>query len=623
MKLMIIESPGKRKKLSAILGAGWQVEASYGHIRDLPNRELGVDAPEFKPKYVISEGSEAVVSKLKALIQKADEVYLATDPDREGEAISWHLQQALNIKSPKRVAFSAINKTVVLAAVAQPRSIDIPRVLSQEARRVIDRLVGYMVSPALSNLAGTGMSAGRVQSPAVRLVVEKEREIRAFRVVSHYTVELCFADAKLTWTALWKTKPDFVSKENPYVLDAALAAEISLTKQVEVVQFGDSEEGEAPPAPFTTSTLQQAASVNLKLNPKPAMLAAQRLYEQGAITYHRTDNPNLDDETYEQLSAYCVSVGLVVVSKRREWKAKEGAQEGHPAVTPTDFGQECAGETDDEKALYALIRERAIASQLTNAVYAVRTVILKSAKTAQGKPVHFEAKGRTLIQEGWRGFLGGDATEAEDDKEQVSSNPVPQMNVGDVLPVSSGKVKNVKTKAPKRYTEASLVKKLESEGIGRPATYASIMEGIVSRSYVRHDGRYLVPTDAGEWVIDSLVGRFEFIDVGFTRELEIELDRIATGQSAYITTVRNLYERLSRELPALAGLAMPKPPCPECGKPLRRIKGKNGFFWGCSGYPECSETLPDVNGKPGDKKNHKKTSSLALPKFTVPKRKSL
>lgn len=601
MKLMIIESPGKIKKLEAILGGDWKVAASVGHVRDLPEKEMGVEAPEFRPQYELTERGSGVVAKLKALAKQADAVYLATDPDREGESISWHLQQCLKLTNPQRVTFNEITSSAVKSALVAPRAIDIKRVAAQEARRVLDRLVGYMVSPKLSEGAGQRLSAGRVQSPAVRLVVERERQIRAFKQTVHFGATLFFADAKNEWSADWLTKPDFVSEDSPYFLDRAFAAAVAGVKAVKVLTFEDSQAKRSPPPPFTTSTLQQAASAALGMDPKAAMAAAQALYEQGHITYHRTDNPNVSDESLGDIYAVAVKMGLDMAEEPRRFKAKEGAQEGHPAITPTHWEVEEAGETPEQRALYKLVRLRAIACQLADALYAVRTVRLEAVEPVQGKRVEFEARGRTLTYSGWLKLIAGDQTEDSDGDEEPD-NPIPALQVGQQLDVQRGVLQEKKTRPPTRYTQATLVKKLEAEGIGRPATYAAIMDNIVTRSYVRTEKKYLVPTETGELVVDSLCGKFEFIDLGFTRDVEQELDRIAQGETVFKAVIQRVYEKLQGELSTLELTATPKHPCPECGKSLRRIKGKSGFFWGCAGHPDCSVTLPDEAGKPGQRK---------------------
>jgi DNA topoisomerase I len=613
MKLMIIESPGKIAKLSAILGPDWKIAASVGHVRDLPLKEMGVEAPEFRPQYELTERGSGVVAKLKNLVRDADSVYLATDPDREGESISWHLQQCLKLKNPLRVTFNEITPSAVKAALVSPRTIDVKRVAAQEARRVLDRLVGYMVSPELSNQTGQRLSAGRVQSPAVRLVVERERQIRAFKQTLHFGARLFFAGAKTEWFADWITKhdgpdwlpkglDDFVTDESPYFMDREFAAAVARVKTVHVAAYEQGQEKRSPPPPFTTSTMQQAASVSIGLDPKAAMEAAQKLYEQGHITYHRTDNPNVSDESLGDIYAVAVKLGLEMADEPRKFKAPAGAQVGHPAVTPTHWEIEEAGETPEQRSLYKLIRLRAIACQLADAKYAVRMVTLQATEPVDGKTVAFKAKGRTLIYSGWLKLIEGDQTEDESLADKEPANPVPELGAGQVLSVERGELLEKKTRPPTRYTQATLVRKLEAEGIGRPATYAAIMDNIMTRSYVRTDKKFLVPTDTGELICDSLVGRFEFMDLGFTRDVEHDLDRIAEGEAVFKGVIERVYEKLQRELSTLqVSGGTPKHPCPECGKSLRRIKGKTGFFWGCSGHPDCSATLPDKDGKPGQK----------------------
>ncbi len=584
MKLMIIESPGKVEKLSAILGPDWKVAASVGHIRDLPEREMGVEAPDFKPQYVLTERGGEVVARLKSLAQRADEVYLATDPDREGESISWHLQQCLKLRNPLRVTFGEVTAQAVKAAIAQPRAIDVKRVAAQEARRVLDRLVGYTVSPQLCQQTGERLSAGRVQSPAVRLVVERERAIRAFKSTLHYGVALDFADAKTgaQWTAEWLTAPDFVSEEAPYFMDRDFAAAVAEVRDVQVVEFKDTEKRRSPPGAFTTSTLQQAASVALDMDPGQTMQAAQALFDAGHITYHRTDNPNVSEESLGDIFAVATRLGLEMADEPRKFKAAEGAQAGHPACTPTHWEAEDAGATVEQRALYRLIRKRAIACQLADARYAVRTAKLEAPGGVQGKSVQFSATGRTLIDAGWLRLTQSDQT--QEDEEQEAANPVPDLAEGQDLVADDGRILAKKTKAPARYTKASLVAKLESEGIGRPATYAAIMDNIVSRNYVRADKKFLVPTPTGELVVDSLVGTYTFVDLDYTRSVEAELDRIASGEAAY----RSVIERVHQQLQSEVATVVPRFACPDCGKALvHRVKKakKGGYdFWGCSGF---------------------------------------
>jgi len=309
--------------------------------------------------------------------------------------------------------------------------------------------------------------------------------------------------------------------------------------------------------------------------------------------------------------AVAVRMGLEMAERPRTFKAPEGAQEGHPAITPTHWEVEAAGETDEQRALYAMIRLRAIASQLADARYAVRIARLESVEPVQGKAVEFEAKGRALVNGGWLKLLVGDQTEETGELPDEPSNAVPILEVGQRLPVAGGKLLEKRTQPPSRYTQASLIKKLEAEGIGRPATYAAIMDNILSRAYVKTDKRNLVPTETGCRVVDSLASRFRFIELGYTREVERDLDRIAQGEAGYKTIFQGVHEDLRREISALQVSSIPKHPCPSCGKPLRRTKGKKGYFWGCTGYPDCSATLPDDNGVPGQQKAPTEVSEYA------------
>lgn len=560
MKLLILESPGKVKKVQEILGPDWKVAASVGHVRDLPPREMGVAAPDFKPKYVPTDRGKEVLSRLAKSAKQAEAVYLATDPDREGEAIAWHLQDALKLKDARRITYAEITETAIKTALDAPRSIDMALVAAQEGRRVLDRLCGYMVSGPLSSVAGERLSAGRVQSPAVRLVVEREREIKSFRSTIHYSAELTFEQEDNIaegWKAVWQVKP-WLEDGQEYLLDKALARKAAALRSLEVLDCEESERRCAPPAPFTTSSLQQAASNVLKLSPKQTMLLAQKLYEGGHITYMRTDSPNLSQEAVDAIRVYCEGQGWPLVETPRTWKSKEGAQEAHEAIRPTHIEVEEAGETDEEKALYRLIRLRSLASQLEDAVYAVR--VLQLATDLDGRQALFEAKGRTLLSLGWKVLTANDAVTEDapsDDLESAAEleNPVPAMKTGVLLSAQAGTVLTKKTKPTTRFTEASLVRELERRGIGRPSTYAAILDTITRRSYVKTEKRFLLPTQLGETVVDSLYGHFSFVEYEFTRTMELALDDIAAGKADYRTVVGKAHARLRQELQAFANAA--------------------------------------------------------------------
>jgi len=593
-KLLILESPGKVKKVQEILGSGWKVAASVGHVRDLPVKEMGVAAPDFKPKYVPTDRGKDVLGRLANLVKNAEAVYLATDPDREGEAIAWHLEDALKLKNAKRVTYAEITEKAIKAALDAPRSIDMALVAAQEGRRVLDRFCGYMVSGPLSKAAGEKLSAGRVQSPAVRLVVEREREIQNFRSTTHYGAELTFENVdNITdgWKAVWQVKP-WLEEGQEYLLDKALAEKAAALRSLEVTDCKESESRSAPPAPFTTSSLQQAASNSLKFTPKQTMQLAQKLYEGGHITYMRTDSPNLSKDAVEAIRAFCESQGWPLVEKPRSWKSKEGAQEAHEAIRPTHIEMEEAGETANEKALYRLIRLRSLASQLEDAVYAVRTLQLTA--ELDGKQAVFEAKGKTLLSQGWKILTAGDAATEDDTDAAEPENPVPAMKPGTRPTALAGIVLTKKTKPAARFTEASLVRELEKRGIGRPSTYAAILDTVMSRGYVKTEKRFLVPTPVGVMVVGALQGNFTFIEYEFTRTMEQALDDIAAGKADYRAVIGEAHVRLEQELQAFAKATGKI--CPKCGKIMvRRVKkpgkdGKGGYdFWGCTGWPECKK----------------------------------
>lgn len=626
MKLLIIEAPGKLKKLQPMMkklrpGEDWQVVASGGHIRDLPAKgqddsmiTTGV-RKNYTPVYEILDKSARAVKTIKAAAKQASEIYLATDPDREGESISWHIQQVLAVKNYKRITFNEITLKRVEEALANPRQIDLNRVASQECRRVLDRLVGYLVTQELRRLMGKPTSAGRVQSPAVFLVVLREREIRNFQVINHFGVRLFFADVSrgTTWYAEWQPVPDFASKDFPYVQDTNLAQMVAGTRNVVVESCEDWKAERHPPAPFISSTLQQAASNALKWDPDKTMQVAQRLYEQGVITYHRTDNPNVPDEAMADIRTVANALGMKAVDERRTFKAAEGAQEGHPAITPTYWSERSAGENDDELALYRLIWVRALASQLEAAIYDVRTAKLLAVGPG-GKALRFTASGKTLCHPGWMKVLKGDDTDEEEDAE--ADNPVPALTPKQILSVHSGELLKKKTQPPSRYTKASLIKEMERRGIGRPSTFASILKNITSKGLIEEKSRKLVPASLGEETIAKLEGFFSFVELDFTRELERDLDKIAQGQDTYGAVVARLHKRLEEELSQQRG--MPSVPmvssprtapasktysCPKCNQPLarRQKKGDGGYdFWGCTGFRSngCKVSFPSLNGKP-------------------------
>jgi len=622
MNLLIIEAPGKLKKLQPMMkklrpGEDWLVVASGGHIRDLPARGQGDGMittgirSNYSLVYEVLDKSVHNVRKMEAAAKKATKIFLATDPDREGESISWHIQQQLRLTKYQRITFNEITLNCVQEALANPRQIDLNKVASQECRRALDRLVGYLVTQELRRLMGKPTSAGRVQSPAVYLVVLREREIRNFIVIHHFGVRLHFATADGTgvWTADWKPVPVFTTKEHPYIQDVELAQAVAATRHVLVESCENRNLFVNPPAPFISSSLQQAAGNALKWDPEKTMQVAQRLYEQGVITYHRTDNPNVPDEALVDIRQVANSMGLKAVSERRTFNAAEGAQEGHPAITPTYWAEANAGEDDDELDLYKLIRIRALASQLEAAVYDVRTAKLL-ALGPDKKPLNFTATGKTLLNPGWKKLLQHDDTDDGSDPE--ADNPVPLLSTKQVLPVQQGELQKKKTQPPPRYTKPSLIKEMERRGIGRPGTFASILKNITGKGLIVERSRKLAPAELGEDTIARLEGFFSFVELDFTRELERDLDKIAQGQDSYLAVVRRLHLRLEDELSKQRNLpsAAMQPSdggsdfkCGKCGHALvrRQKKGKGGYdFWGCTGFKSngCKVSYPNAGDKP-------------------------
>lgn len=623
--LIIVESPGKISSIRSYVGSGYVVKASIGHVRDLPPKDIGIDRATYQMTYFATERGRRILAELKQAVAAADNVILATDDDREGEAISWHLADALKLKDPARAKFTSITKEKVVEGVRNPGRIDRSLVRAQEARRALDRIVGWEVSPVLSDRAGQNLSAGRVQSVAVRLVVDLEREISAFQSTQHYGAELSFKiNDETSWKAQWDTKPHIKDGET-YMLDQTLAERVAAVRDVSVKGFEDTKKARAPGSPFTTSTMQQAAGHRLKMGVKKAMDAAQRLYELGAITYHRTDSPNIDPAGVANIIDYAAGAGLPLAPKPRTWQAKEGAQQGHEAIRPTNAAVLEAGEDDAQRALYRLIWQRAVASQLADAIYAVRTATLAGTAPATGAadslPVTFIAKGKTLISDGWLSVYGDNEDEAEakgKDKGDAteSNNPIPTLAQGDALTASAGRVLSKQTKPPARYKEPTLVAELERKGIGRPSTYAAIVENIKGRGYVSVDkSGFMRPEKLGETVRDALVGRFSFMEYDYTRSVEEDFDKIASGKADFAAVVSSCWESIEAELAALKSLNIaPAHPCPECGKAMRRRPGKHGFFWSCSGYPACTVTAPDAKGKPGERKTPPAPTGIDCPK---------
>ncbi len=602
-RLMIVESPAKSKKIQGFLGKGWVVRASFGHIRDLPVKQMGVSLDDFRPSYVLNTRSRKHVQELKSLAAEAAEVYLATDPDREGEAIGWHLKEVLGLSDYKRVTFKEVSATALREAVTNARPLDFNLVKAQEGRRVLDRLVGYSVTPAISDIHGGWITAGRVQSVAVRIVVEREIEIRDFVPIDYLAVDLKF-DGEPVWVASWVSE-FYLEEDQKYMQDHALAEQVAAIRAVRVAKVVRKNKSMRPPAPFITSSLQQVASTTLKFSPKRTMELAQRLFDEGLITYHRTDNPNLSEDGFIAVLDYFNARGKadLCVDRQNHWKVGAGAQEGHEAIRPTDMEMDIDKAIEildaDLAGLYSLIWRRTAASQLKDAEFDVTTVILESSEVAvMGMTPVFKAQGRVMRYPGWKALDQGNVLEGEDAKDLSRDQYLPDLEEGAEIHANDGIIIEKRTKPPGRYTEASLVRKLEKEGIGRPSTFSSILDNITRRDYIKIIKRKLHATDLGFTIYGLLKNRFSFMEIDYTRRIEESLDDLAAGRRQYREVMSEVYGQLSEELEQFKkseNQGRETFRCPKCGAALRLILDK---FWGCSSYPDCDYSADNKDGKP-------------------------
>ncbi|MEI6057725.1 MAG: type I DNA topoisomerase [bacterium] len=603
MKLLIVESPAKAKTISKYLDNKYVVKASVGHIRDLPkSNKKAIDiAAGFVPHYEISPGKEIVVEEIRALAAKAEEVILATDPDREGEAIAWHIAEAAHLKNPKRVVFHEITKDAILEAMQHPREIDQNLRIAQEARRVLDRLVGYDLSGLIWQKVRYGLSAGRVQSPALRIVMEREREIRAFISHKFWVIEADVKDTKIAGVNAAAS-----SHKSTGLFTLTCIEEPTNEKEVEkilataknadwkVLSVEESEVGRSPKAPFITSTLQQTASSRLGFAPSRTMSIAQRLYEAGLITYMRTDSTNLSTVALAQTASVIEKDYGKKYHQFRTYAAKsKNAQEAHEGIRPTDLTVRDAGLNDEQKKLYRLIWQRTVASQMADA-RTLRTKLLANINPATNSHEipNFSANGSRVLFDGW---LAADPEARGEDVE------LPKVMANDSLHLIEARSIEKATQPPPRYTEAGLVKELEKRGIGRPSTYASIIRTIEERGYVEKEARSLKPTDTGDVVSTFLEQNFmQYINDSFTAEMEDSLDDIALGKRDYVKTLKEFYIPFAREIKSkekmdkltTLGDADAKFSCPKCGSTPMVVKlGRGGKFLSCSRYPDCDGAL--------------------------------
>lgn len=630
--LVIVESPAKANTINKILGKSFSVKASVGHVKDLPKKELGVNVEkDFEPTYVVIPGKDKIIRELKKAAREVDMVYLAPDPDREGEAIAWHIASEISDSRSKskeekifRVTFNEITERAVLEAIKNPKKIDLNKVNAQQARRILDRLVGYGLSPLLWKKVRRGLSAGRVQSVAVRLVVDREREIQSFVKEEYWNLNLLLEGTAHPqfWARLNKYKDAPVINreaegEKRFLIrnseDADKIAAETGEETLSLIKIEKKERKRSPYPPFTTSTLQQEAARKLKFTAKKTMMSAQQLYEGielgmegsvGLITYMRTDSVRVASEAQQWARTYIDKrFGKdYMPEKPPVYKSKSSAQEAHEAIRPTDISR--PPETikqflpKDQHNLYTLIWNRFVASQMSPARLEQTTFIIENA----GKTLEFRASGTVVRFDGFMALY----TESKDEIEEDEGGLLPHLKTGETLKQISIKPTQHFTQPPPRYTEATLVKSLEEKGIGRPSTYAAILSTIQDRKYAhKTDGRF-TPTELGIVVNDLLVEKFpELIDFDFTAKMEEELDLVEEGRMKWVKVMNDFYTPFSRDLSeATKTLGRIKPAdiptdimCEKCGMPMVIKWGRHGRFMACSGYPDCKNTRPlEANG---------------------------
>ena len=617
--LVIVESPSKAKTIGKYLGPGYEVMASMGHVRDLPKSKLGVDVEHgFQPDYQPIKGKEETISELKKAAKKSGKVYLATDPDREGEAISWHLKELLNIPDDKtyRVTFNEITKKVVNESIAAPRAIDQNLVDAQQARRILDRIVGYELSPLLWKKIRRGLSAGRVQSVATRLVVEREEEIRAFQPQEYWSIQV---DLERVRPNLGGFQAMFYGREKKMELHSqeeaqAIVAEVSAAP-FSVSKVKRQEKLRNPAPPFTTSTLQQEASRKLNMTPARTMSIAQQLYEGvditgegtvGLITYMRTDSLRLSEE------AIAAAKGFIETRygkqyyppKARHYKTKGNAQDAHEAIRPSDVNlvpDEIKKDlTTEQYRLYKLIWSRFLACQMASAVYDSVSIETESAGyTFRASHSELKFSGFTAVYE-----------ESKDEEDEAPQSPLPDLKEGEPLELKKADKQQHFTQPPARYSEATLIRALEEKGIGRPSTYAPTISTILNREYVVKEGRALRPTPLGEVVTGLMKDKFQdIVDPTFTAQMEEELDKVEEGSTDWKKVLSEFYDDFEAELhkaeQELDGERIKVPDevseeiCPQCGRNLVIKSGRFGRFLACPGWPECDFTMPLVVEMPG------------------------
>lgn len=659
MNLVIVESPGKIKKLQSILGSDYKVAASFGHVCDLPSKDLGYQESNLEETYVITPDKRKTISNLKKLANSAKRVYLATDLDREGEAIAWHLIRELKLRSYFRIVFNEITEKAIKQAIHNPINLDMPKVEAQRTRRVLDRMFGYRVSPVVNNAIASKqyLSAGRVQSVALRLIVEKENLIQNFVSEDHFGISVDFYDKEnnITWKAKWNHEEylkeiEKIEGTGVGVISSKEIAEHSETitqnkifkskdKALGLVDFintnqafkiesiVNSKEKIKAKECFKTSTLQQAASVAFKWPVDKTMKVAQKLYENGLITYMRTDSIILSDEAVDEVreflslwqnktgkNGYLPESPVIYKNKSKD------AQEAHEAIRPSKISELGKNiEDKDEKDLYLLIWRRVLASQMTPAIYDCRKIILKTENKFDGVNHEFIAVGKTLVFAGWKKVAGEDMTDEQAiEKKENNEIPdeqqnLPQLNLGDLVVAEQGTLETKKTQPSPRFSEASLIARLESQGIGRPATYASIVKTLLHRKYVSIEKRRFLATELGQLLCGKMIDKFQFMEVAFTRDIEEKIDGVISGDDSRLSILTNQQKILNTEIdifiknnPAIQSktndVFETEHVCPKCSSNkllLRTKRNSSEKFFACSGYPKCKSSFSvNSDGKP-------------------------
>ena len=617
--LVIVESPAKAKTIEKYLGSGYKVTASMGHLRDLPKSKMGVDIEHgFEPQYIPVRDKKELINELKKEAKEAKTVYLATDPDREGEAISWHLKELLGLddEKAKRVTFNEITKKVVTESIKNPRSIDQNLVDSQQARRILDRIVGYELSPLLWRKIKKGLSAGRVQSVATRMVVDREEEIEAFQSQEYWLLDArlnCGAEDAV-FTARFHGKGDKKQElKSKAEVDEVINAVQAQPFTVSGVKRGEKQKSPAPP--FITSTLQQEASRRLSMTPRRTMSIAQQLYEGveisghgsiGLITYMRTDSLRLSEEALAAAKDFIIGHygPEYYPGSPRHFKTKAGAQDAHEAIRPTDVNltPELVRKdlTQEQYRLYRLIWGRFTACQMANAKYDNVAVEVSSAGyTFRATYSEMKFKGFTAVYE-----------EAKDEESSELANPLPSLSEGQALTLEKLIPEQQFTQPPARFTEATLIRAMEEKGIGRPSTYAPTISTITSHDYVIKEGKYLKPTPLGRVVTGLMKEHFaDIVDLKFTNQMEEELDGIENGKAQWRDVLADFYGDFSKEMDeaekAMDGVKLKVPDvlsdeyCDVCGRQMVVKKGRFGYFLACPGFPDCTFTKPIVVEMPG------------------------